>query len=58
MATNGRCPSRPPTKCECKKVVAESFPIKISVPLEEWMDEPIPLSFQSQTLDKEDILVM
>ena len=33
------------------------IPIKISVPLEEWMDDPTPLSFQSQTtLDKEDIL--
>ena len=33
------------------------IPIKISVPLEEWMDDRSPLSFQSQTTpDKEDIL--
>ena len=45
------------TPSKRKKVLSEPIPIKISVPLEEWMDDPSPLSFQSQmTLDKEDIL--
>ena len=40
-----------------KKVLPEPIPIKISVPLEERLDEPTLPSFQSQTtLDKEDIL--
>lgn len=45
------------TPSKRKKVLPEPIPIKIPVPLQEWMDEPTPPSFQSQTtLDKEDIL--
>jgi len=45
------------TPTKRKNVLPEPIPIKISVPLEEWMDEPTPLSFRSQTtLDKDDIL--